>query len=210
MAGAATSSTGSAARRALGFVRTTLIGGLVFLVPLIVLVVLAVKVGRFLHKLAEPLWRALPVDTFAGTVAVDVIVVLGVIMGCFLAGLIAHFSLANRFVSRAEANVLWRIPGYGIVKGLTDSIDPHGTPSLRPVLVHFEDYAQVAFEVDRAPDGRRVIYLPSAPEPRTGQVIVMEANQVEPLGMSFVGTAAAIRALGHGLAPSLPPPQGTA
>lgn len=196
------------AGRALGFVRTTLIGGVVFLAPVIVLVVLAAKAGQFLHRLAAPLLRVLPVGTIAGWVVVDAMVIMGVVLGCFLAGLIAHFSLATRFVAKAEANVLWRIPGYGIIKGLTDSLDPRAMPSLRPVLVHFDDYAQVAFEVDRTTDGRRVIYLPSAPEPRTGAVVVMNADQVEPLPISFIAAVAAIRAVGHGLGPCLrPPPQ---
>jgi uncharacterized membrane protein len=195
------------ASSAWAFVRTTLIGGVVFLAPVVVLVVLAGKAGRFLHRLAAPLVRLLPVGTIAGALVVDLMVVAGVVLSCFLAGLLAHFSLANRFVAKAEANVLWRIPGYGFVKGLTESLDPHAIPSLRPVLVHFDDYAQVAFEVDRTADGRCVIYLPSAPEPRTGAVVIMDAKQVEPLAISFVAAVAAIRAVGHGLGPSLPPSQ---
>ena len=203
----ATIATVGSARRALLFVRTTLVGGVVFLAPLIILAVLATKAGRFVHKLAAPLLRVLPVGTVAGLLVVDAIVVIFVVLGCFLAGLLAHFSLANRFVAKAEANVLWRIPGYGIVKGLTDSLDPHAMPSLRPVLVHFDDYSQVAFEVDRSADGRCVIYLPSSPEPRTGSVIVMDPQQVEPLPISFIAAVAAIRAVGHGLGRSLPPPR---
>jgi uncharacterized membrane protein len=184
-----------------------MIGGVVFLAPLVVLIWLAVKAGRFLHRLAEPLLRILPPGPITGPVVVDVFVIACVIVACFLAGLLAHFSMANRFVAKAEANVLWRIPGYGIIKGLTSSLDPRAVPDLRPVLVHFDDYAQIAFEVDRTADGRRVIYLPSAPEPRTGSVIVMEADQVDDLPLSFMSTAAAIRSVGHGLGPRLPPKQ---
>jgi uncharacterized membrane protein len=194
-------------KRALKFVRTTLVGGLVFLAPLIVLVILAAKAGKFLQRLAAPLLRVLPVGTIAGHLVLDVIVILCLVLACFLGGLVAHFSLANRFIAKAEANVLWRIPGYGIIKGLTSSLDPRAMPELLPVVVHFDDYSQVAFEVDRTPDGRRVIYLPSAPEPRTGSVIVMDPQQVEPLPSSFMATVAAIRAVGHGLGPMLPPRQ---
>ena len=193
------------ASKALLFVRTTLIGGLVFLAPLAVLGWLAVKAGRLLHNLAAPLARLLPTGTLTGPLLLDTIALVCLVLGCFLGGLIAHFSMANRFIARAEANVLWRIPGYGIIKGLTSSLDPRGVQELRPVLVHFDDYAQVAFEVDRTADARRVIYLPSAPEPRTGSVIVMDPEQVEPLPTTFIATVAAIRAVGHGLGRSLPP-----
>ncbi|HXJ20134.1 MAG TPA: hypothetical protein VMT03_07865 [Polyangia bacterium] len=192
------------ARRARTFVRTTLIGGVVLLAPLIVLVVLAVKAGRFLEKLAAPLLQAIPTGTLAGRLVLDAIVAVGLLLGCFLAGLLARFSVANRLVAKAEANVLWRIPGYGMIKGLTSSLDPRAMPELRPVLVHFDDYSQVAFEVDRTADGRRVIYLPSAPEPRTGSVIVVDPHRVEPLPLSFVATVTAIRSVGHGVGRSLP------
>jgi uncharacterized membrane protein len=194
------------AENALRFVRKTLIAGVVFLAPLVVLIWLAVKAGRFLHRLAEPLLRVLPPGPITGPVVIDAIVIACLVLGCFLAGLLAHFSMANRFVAKAERNVLWRIPGYGIIKGLTSSLDPRAAmPDLRPVLVHFDDYAQIAFEVDRTSDGRRVIYLPSSPEPRTGSVIVMQPEQVDDLPLSFMTTVASIRSVGHGLGPLLPP-----
>ncbi len=195
------------ATKALVFVRKTLIAGVVFLAPLIVLVWLALKAARLLRRLAAPLLHVLPTGFMTGPVVLDTLVIVGLFVGCFVAGLLAHFSMANRLVAKAEANVLWRIPGYGIIKGLTTSLDERAIPDLRPVLVHFDDYAQVAFEVDRTADGRRVIYLPSAPEPRTGSVIVMEPGQVDELPLSFMSTVAAIRAVGHGLGPRLTPRQ---
>ena len=53
--------------------------------------------------------------------------------------------------------MLWRIPGYGFIKALTDSLDKRAAESaLRPVLIHFDDSAQLGFEVDHLADGRRV------------------------------------------------------
>ena len=60
--------------------------------------------------------------------------------------------------------------------------------------------------VDRLPDGRRVIYLPGAPDPRAGSVMVMDADRVEPVQTTFVRATAALRALGRGLGPTLSQP----
>jgi uncharacterized membrane protein len=74
---------------------------------------------------------------------------------------------------------------------------------MRPVLVHFDDCAQLAFEVDQLADGRRVVYIPSAPDPRAGTVLVMDKNRVEHLPMTFVAAISSFRALGRGVGPAL-------
>lgn len=196
------------ARAALRFVKTTLVGGVVFLVPLLILASLAAKAAGFLQQLAEPLAPHLPVHTVYGMVAADVVVILLLILTCFLAGLLARVSFARRFVKNAEAGVLWRIPGYGFVKGLTDSLDKSAAAaSMRPVLAHFDDYAQLAFEVDQLADGRRVVYVPSAPDPRAGAVLVMDGDRIEPVPITFVTAIGALRALGRGVGTCLRPPE---
>ena len=193
--------------RLFGFVKTTLVGGAVFLVPLTILALLLAKVGDVLLRLAQPLAKRLPLNTVWGVAVADVVLIVLAVLFCFLAGLLARVSFANRFVRKAEAGVLWRIPGYGFVKGLTDSLDKSpAAKGMVPVLIHFDDAAQLAFEVDHLPDGRRVIYLPGAPDPRGGSVLVMDADRVEPVQTTFVGATAALRALGRGLGPTLNQP----
>jgi uncharacterized membrane protein len=189
---------------ALGFVKTTVIGGLVFLVPLLILVLLVTKAAGLLQRLAQPLAAHLEVDTVFGILAADIIAVVLVILACFIAGLIARVTVINHFIRRAEAGVLWRIPGYGFIKGLTDSLDNSAAKSsMRPVLIHFDDAAQLAFEVDQVEDGRRVIYVPSAPDPRAGEVLVMEPDRVEAVPITFLAAFSAQRALGRGIGASL-------
>ncbi len=191
-------------RSALGFVKTTLIGGLVFLVPLVILAALVAKAVGFLQRLAEPLAARLPVNTILGVLVVYIVAIVLVVLVCFVAGLLARVSFANRFVKKAEAGVLWRIPGYGFIKGLTDSLDKSpAASSMRPVLAHFDDAAQLAFEVDQLADGRRVIYIPSAPDPRAGEVLVMDQDRIEPVPITFLAAIGALRALGRGVGSSL-------
>jgi uncharacterized membrane protein len=189
--------------RAIGFVKTTLLGGAVFLVPLIVVAVLAARAGSYVRRLGRPLDALLPVHRVYGVLLADVLSILFLVILCFFAGLLTRVSLANRFLRKAEAGVLWSIPGYGFLKGLTDSLDRGAAAtSMIPVLVRFADCAQLAFEVDRLPDGRRVVYVPSAPDPRAGMVFVMEAHRVEALPMTFLKTLSALRSLGRGVGPA--------
>lgn len=187
-------------RIALGFVKTTVIGGVIFLVPLFIMVVLVAKGASLLQQVAQPLASHLPVHTLSGVILADIVVVVLLVLTCFVAGLIARVTAANRFIKKAEAGVLWRIPGYGFIKGLTDSLDNSAaTSSMRPVLIHFDDAAQLAFEVDQAADGRKVIYIPSAPDPRSGEVVIMDRDRVEPVPITFAAAFGAQRALGRGI-----------
>jgi uncharacterized membrane protein len=195
-----------AARRVLGFVKTTAIGGVVFLVPTFILGLLIVKAAGLLRRIAEPFGALLPVKNLFGLLVADILAVGLVVLACFGAGLLARVSFAKQFVKKAESGVLWRIPGYGFVKALTDSVDQSAAASaMRPVLVHFDDYAQLAFEVEQLGDGRKVIYVPSAPDPRAGALLVFEEARVERLPISFVTAISSVRALGRGLSQSLGP-----
>jgi hypothetical protein len=51
----------------LGFVKTTLVGGAVFLVPVTIFALLLAKVGGVLLRVAQPLAKRLPLDTAAGS-----------------------------------------------------------------------------------------------------------------------------------------------
>lgn len=191
-------------RNAVRFIVTTVLAGIAFLVPVLALAVLVAKVARVLRRLAQPLAERLSLNTLFGVLVSDVLVVAVLIVACFVGGLLARVSFASRFVKKAEAGVLWRIPGYGLLKGLTDTLDKNAAEAaLCPVLIHFDDATQLALEVDRLADGRRVIYVPSSPDPRSGSVFLMEARRVEAVSVSFVAALGGLRALGRGLGPAL-------
>jgi uncharacterized membrane protein len=194
-------------RRLYGFLKTTVLGGLIFLAPLVVIVLLGAKAIELLRRLARPVADRLPLDTFMGVLAADVAVIALLIVVCFFAGLLAQLSFANSFIKRAETGMLWGIPGYGFIKGLTDSLDKRAaTASMRPAIVRFDDYSQLGFEVDALADGRKVVYMPGAPDPRAGTVVVVTPERVTPLPISFLAELRAMRALGRGVGASLSAP----
>jgi uncharacterized membrane protein len=194
------------AQHALQFAKTSIVGGLIFMVPLVILVVVGAKAEGLVRRLARPLDEWLPMHTIWGVAVADTVAIVAVVLACFLGGMLARVSFADRFVKKAESGVLWRIPGYSFIKALTDSLDGHAhESSMRPVLVHFDDYSQLAFEIDRLADGRRVIYIPSAPDPRAGAVLLMDAERVEAVAMTFVGATRSLRALGRGMGAALSP-----
>jgi len=105
------------ARRAYQFVKTNLIAGLVFMVPLAVLVFFGAKIVGLLQRLAKPLAALFPVETTVwGVVVADAIVVALLLLACFLCGLLTRVSLATHgIVDLYLERLASRVAGRGLV-----------------------------------------------------------------------------------------------
>jgi len=181
------------------FLKTTVVGGLVFLVPIIVVVAILGKAFGLMAALAAPLAGWIPIDSIGGVALANLLAVAAIVVLCFVAGLVARSSAAVRAVQSLESGFLTSIPGYGIIKGMTEGLTAQGgSERMKPVLARFDDASQVAFEIERDADGRVVVYIPGAPDPWSGAVFVMTADRVEPLEASMSEAVRNIRTLGRG------------
>ena len=182
-----------------GFIRTTIIGGIVFLVPFIVLVFILGKAFQIMVHVAAPISSAFPFATVGDIALIQVIAAALILLVCFLAGLVARAGLADRLTRGLEERILSRVPFYHFVKGLTSSVaEAEQDQSIKPVLARFDDHAQIAFEIERTDGGDIVVYLPGAPNPWSGSVCVMTADQVTPLEASMLAVLQNIKQLGKG------------
>lgn len=189
------------------FIRTTVIGGIIFLVPFIVVVVILGKAFAIMRHVAEPLSRIFPIDTVGDIALVNLIAAGLILLLCFLAGLLARAEIAGRLVGGLEKRFLSRIPFYLFVKGMTGSIvEAEEDRSMKTVLVRLDDYSQVAFEIERTQGGEVVVYLPGAPNPWSGAVCIMAAERVTPLDASMMAAVQNIKHLGKGSSRLLPAP----
>lgn len=181
------------------FIKTTFIGGLVFLVPVVIVVVIVGKAFQIMMVVAKPLSGWLPVDSVGGIAMANVLALAAIVLACFIFGVIAR-SAPAKDINRGLNKMLIAIPGYAFVKGYADSMDRSAeeAKSFIPVLVRFDDYSQICFEIERIPNGKVAVYLPGAPNPWSGAVVFVEANRVEKLDMSVSEAISNIEKLGHG------------
>jgi uncharacterized membrane protein len=166
--------------------RTTLVGGALFLIPLVFVVVILGKAFQIMKVIATPIGKLIPVDSIAGVALVEVLTVFIMILSCLLAGLLARSPWGQRVNQKLDALLLQMIPGYAWVKGFTGEIqDEEADAALKPVLVRLDDQFQLALEVDRAADGLVAVYLPGAPDPRSGVVSYVMADRIQPVNAGF-------------------------
>lgn len=182
-----------------GLVRTTLVGGLLFLLPIAVLSLILGKVFQWFRAIAEPMEKYVPIESLAGFLMVDLLAVLAILLVCFVAGLAARRERLKGLSNNVESMLVASIPGYTFAKSMVGGIvkadDEIG--KMKAVLVRMDDFYQLAFEVERTPRGYVSIYLPGAPNPLSGTVAYFESERVEVLDLQPHEAMKIIRVLGR-------------
>ena len=183
----------------MNFLKTTAIGGLVFLVPLVVVVAILGKALGLMRDLVALIESRVPMITIGDLLVLNLIAVLVLFLVCFLAGLIARSPQGRRLGKRVESTLLATLPGYSVIAGFANSLRTSEEQSrdFVPVLAHFDDSSQLAFEVERTPKGKVVVYLPGAPDPWSGSVVYLTEDRVESVSMSVGDVVRCIRMLGR-------------
>jgi uncharacterized membrane protein len=185
-----------------GFIKATVVGGLLFLLPLVVVVLIIGKALQISMVVAKPLGALIPIDSVGGVALANILSVLVILVLCYLAGLLAQVSSIKNKVAGLEELLVAAIPGYAFAKtmvsGVVKAEDAVG--KMTPVLVRLDDYKQIAFEVERTPGGNIVVFLPGAPNPWSGSVVYVSEDRVEPLDMAPQEAIKNIRVLGRGSA----------
>jgi uncharacterized membrane protein len=197
-------------KQSLGFLRTTALGGVVFLLPLIVIGTLLGQVVQVVLGVANALSKTLPIDSPRGWTLLVLLAIGVVLASCFLAGFVARWTLGQRLTAWLEKNLTLFFPRYVIVKArMAGSIGgDHAKSELKPVLVRFDNFSRLAFEVERVQAGLVTIYLPGAPDPWAGIVAFVDEDRVQPLPVEFSVALASFERLGHGSAKLITPAAG--
>ncbi len=195
--------------KSLSFLKTTAIGGVFFLLPLVVVGVLLGQLGRVVWVVAQSINEYLPVHTPLAYTSLMALSVTLIVLACFAAGVIARRRIARRFTESIEQYVLMLFPRYAILKEqLTGNIGGDVLRNqLQPVMVRLPGHLRLGFEVERRSDQADAngelqeavtVFLPGSPDPWSGQVVILQAQHVEQLDSPFGETVATFEQLGRG------------
>ena len=182
-----------------GFLKTTVIGGVFFLVPIILVLIVIKQALGYISKVLGPFQKLLPVESIGGVLAADVLGVAVLLGLCFAAGLLARRAKMQNIVKTIEKTLLARVPGYDFFKGLGESIvGLDGNRQHHAVLARFDDGWQFGFEMERLDDGHVVVFIPGTPAPFSGSVFIMEAERIRVLDGAQGETLKSLKAMGIG------------
>jgi uncharacterized membrane protein len=177
----------------------TLIGGFIFLIPLVFVVVVVGKAFQIMKTVAVPLGNMIPYETVGGFALVPILTGLILFFSCLTAGMLARSPPGRKIYAKLDAALLHIIPGYAWIKGVTGGIsDEDADEVLKPVLVKFDDQSQLAFEVDRTANGLAVVYMPGAPDPRSGTISYVTSDRIQAIDVDFKVVTKICKNLGRG------------
>ncbi len=179
--------------------KTTLLGGVLFLAPLVVLAILLGKAYSIGLAVAAPLDEVIPIQTLAGVALLNILAVTIILVVCFIAGFAARRAFFANRMQRIDGLLIDMFPGYAVFKGIIGGVasDEELQALLPPVLIRFDDYDQIAFEVEQGPE-RSVVFLPGAPSAWSGSTVIVDSARVQPLDLRTHQAVKLMRVLGRG------------
>lgn len=186
-------------KKRVNFVMTTLVGGVIFLVPVVFLGMVVVKAIDLMSVVAEPMADWIPVDTIGGVALANIIAILAVLLVCFVAGMLARHALAGAFTKQLESRLLEKLPGYAMVKNVLKGFDAEQKGGVKPVILTLGSAERAGFEVQRLADGRSVVFIPGAPNAFSGITQILPPEQVTYLEVPLNVVMECSQNYGHGL-----------
>jgi uncharacterized membrane protein len=177
------------------FTKTTLIGGLLVILPIYVSFLLLAKTLGGLLALLSPVTAHIP----AGVQFREVIAILIVLGACLLAGLLVRTGPGLRAVNTLEHGILEKVPGYSLVRGLAVRLSGDAQDAaFRPALVEIEDALAPAFIIEELDDGRYTVLVPSVPTPAAGSLFILPRERVHPVDVPFTQAVKIVSQWGAG------------
>jgi len=181
------------------FIKTTIVGGLIFLVPIIVLIIILSKALGITKPIVRPLVTLITVETVAGIGVATLLAIFVIVMFCFLTGLLAKTDLAKKIINWLELTILSNIPGYTFMKRMSESFAGSDIEQeYKAVLARFDDGWQIAFLIERVEGGYVTVFIPDAPSPWSGSIFIMTEDRIKPIDVPNKAVLKCIQRLGAG------------
>jgi len=180
------------------FFKTTVIGGLVVILPLAIIVFVAGDAVNSLIVATKPLTQDLPFGAFINALIALLLVITGIIAICFTAGFLLSTLWGRAIKIWLEKTLFERIPMYTTLRGLTQKfagIEDADFPVVEADLYN-SDNRVLGVLVDTLPDERYVVYVPSSPMVTVGQVHILPRAHITQTDLSMSETIGCLSQMG--------------
>jgi uncharacterized membrane protein len=181
------------------FLRTTIVGGVFFLIPIVVLTIIIAKALEYANKVLQAVTiHILAASELSPTAAAAMSVVI-VAFVCLLAGLIARTVTAQKLIKGLETSVLSKVPAYEYLKQESASALGIATMAEQPVVFVETDIGwQIGVQTEATRGGFATVFLPGAPDPHSGAVYFVPADRIRSADVKLVAALNCMRRCGIG------------
>jgi uncharacterized membrane protein len=188
-------------RRIRLFLQTTLLGGLVVVLPVAILYFVGRWIVKVIASTLQPLTPLLGPDYNQYSLLAHLIVLTFLLLICFLIGLAVRTQFGGLLYGIIERRVLKIAPGYSLVKEtIVQLLGKERPPFSTAVLARpFGNETLVsAFITDSHSDGSHTVFVPTGPNPTSGFIFHLPHSAVFPIRMPMERVMRSIISAGAG------------
>ena len=186
------------------FLKTTLLGGLFVLLPLMLLWIGLKEIGGLLEAMATPIADLLadlfPPGIFDNLTAPGVVALVLIIGVSLVFGLAAKSAWLRSIGRKIEHSVLNKVPMYRMLKIISSSLVGSDSTDVRPALiVDGSGGGDPCYVIEKHRDGRATVLLPWSPASFAGSIKVVQQSELEYLNCSLDEFSRSLSQIGVGV-----------
>lgn len=180
----------------------TVVGGLIFLIPLFVVLAVGQKIKTFSENLGSNIAKWLGLDYLSNVFSSSAFSIAIVLLICFLFGLLARTTMAKWLRKWFEAGLKRFIPTYEYYQTLIEQKLKLSSKPPRPVLlVRSSGGWRPGIVIEEYPNGEKVLFLPLSPKTSDGEVVLVKSEETRESGLNENTLNAVLLKQGQGLMP---------
>lgn len=169
------------------FVKTTLLSGTFFLIPLLIVFYVIGRLKSLMIDIAAVIYPDQTIENLSGVFLINLFAICAFLLLAFVAGLIVRQSIFKRLRYTLGDFVSKMFPAYDFIKAYTEDLVAvdKSSSNFIPVLVDLGSNSRLGFQVDEFANGRVAVYLPGTPNPWSGSVCYVDSEKCTRLNVSF-------------------------
>jgi len=184
------------------FIKSTLVGGLLVLLPLTILAYALVWVFGLAHKAISPLTKIIMEKSTLQVIVADIVAVALLVAVCFAVGMVVRTRFGHWIYVLIESRLLKKTPGYSMIKETVSQFldknkqSPFSSVALARLFGN--DTLVSVFVTDQHEDGSCTVFMPTGPNPTSGNIYHLKAENVFPVDVSVEDAMRSIISCGAG------------
>lgn len=183
-------------KRRINTATTTIVGGAVFLVPLVVVIFFGSKLLSFMEGLLQPIEARTGDLAFGGVAFTTIVALLLILIACYLFGLLGRTKQGRGVLQWAQKGVAVVVPSFGMYNELLNEIGGEGA-NASVVLVPTDAGWTLAISFEAQGDGPRLVFIPGAPQWTEGSIALAPPENIRPTDLTVAELIALLRRCGR-------------
>lgn len=183
------------------FFKTSLLGGLMVILPLALVLFIFKWIFNLVTRIIQPLTNLVMTRSNLRELMANLLVVLVIIGLCFVVGAVVRTRFGKFVHENLENHLSRHIPGYSMIKDIVmQFIGVSKSPfsSVALVRVFGNDTLMTAFITDSHADGSHTAFVPTGPNPTSGNIYHLPDSCVHIVDVSVEETMRSIISCGAG------------